>query len=54
MESSPLPVRDYPAEFRVRADGDGGSIVEWSSEFEITADDREAARDLVRQFLVAG
>jgi hypothetical protein len=28
--------------------------VEWSSEFEITADDREAARDLVRQFLVAG
>lgn len=32
--SSPLPVANYTATLRVRDDGKGGAIVEWSSEFE--------------------
>jgi Polyketide cyclase / dehydrase and lipid transport len=54
MESGALPVRDYVAEFRVRPDGEGGSIVQWSGDFEVTSPDRENMRDLVRQFLTAG
>ncbi len=32
--SSPLPVANYTATLRVRDDGKGNSVVEWSSEFE--------------------
>ncbi|GAB3384509.1 SRPBCC family protein [Amycolatopsis echigonensis] len=54
MESGALPVRDCFAEFRVRPDGEGGSTVQWSSEFEVVSPDYEATRDAVRQFLAAG
>ena len=32
--SGPLPVANYTATLRVRDDGNGNSIVDWSSEFE--------------------
>jgi len=32
--SGPLPVANYTATLRVRDDGKGNSVVEWSSEFE--------------------
>ncbi|MEV6900335.1 hypothetical protein [Amycolatopsis sp. NPDC051372] len=30
------------------------STVQWSCDFEVTSPDREAVRDLIRQFLTAG
>lgn len=32
--SGPLPVANYTATLRVRDDGEGNSLVDWSSEFE--------------------
>src|SRR5215831_4583526 len=36
MEATAMPVTDYSAEFRVRDSGDGRSLIEWSSDFEVT------------------
>lgn len=33
---SPLPIRNYVAEIRVKDNGDGSSTVEWSSDFDVT------------------
>lgn len=38
MESTGMPVRDYVGELRVENDGDSGSTVVWSAEFEPASD----------------
>jgi hypothetical protein len=54
MESSAMPVRDYEAELRVQARGDGTSTVRWTSEFEVTSGDEQETAGTVRAFLEAG
>ena len=51
MESSPTPVRDHVAEFRV--DDDGTSTVVWTAEFEPTLVDFRTIGN-IRAFLKAG
>ncbi|MBO0829877.1 MAG: SRPBCC family protein, partial [Streptosporangiales bacterium] len=54
MESTAMPVRDYRAELRVEPDGDGGSTVRWTSDFEVTGDDHDGTAEVIRGFLDAG
>jgi len=54
MEASAMPVTGYSAEFRIRKGGSGTSVVEWSSDFEVTAEPASQTVDLVRGFLEAG
>jgi mxaD protein len=54
MEDTAMPVTDYSAEFRVRPHGDGASMVEWSADFEVTAEPASQAVDMVQGFLGAG
>lgn len=51
--STPAPVRDYAAEFRVEDNGDGTSTVVWSAEFEPTVKDFQTT-EIIRSFLKAG
>lgn len=55
MESSAMPVRDYVGELRVEDDGDSGSTVIWSAEFEPAGggDERQIAQS-VHSFLKTG
>ena len=53
IESSPIPVRDYVAEFRVDDNGDGTSTVVWSAEFEPTVTDFRTVEN-IRDFLKTG
>jgi uncharacterized protein YndB with AHSA1/START domain len=54
MEDTAMPVTDYSAEFRVRPSGAGASVVEWSADFEVTAEPATQAVDLIQGFLGAG
>ena len=54
MEARAMPVTGYSAEFRARKGGNGTSVVEWSSEFEVTAGPPSQMVDLVQGFLEAG
>lgn len=54
MEASPMPVRDYVAEFRVQSDTNGNSTIRWTADFETTSDDPASTVDMVQQFLTTG
>lgn len=54
MESTPLPVRDYVAEFRIDPAGSKASRVVWSSDFRVTSGDEAAGVEMIRGFLAAG
>ena len=53
LESTPMPVRDYTAEFRVDSNEDGTSTVVWSAQFEPLSDD-PATTETIKAFLKAG
>ncbi|SEK05539.1 alpha/beta fold hydrolase [Paraburkholderia diazotrophica] len=53
MEFTPMPVRDYVAEFRIDANADGTSTVVWSAEFAPLSDD-EGTTNVISGFLNAG
>ncbi len=53
IETSPMPVRDFVAEFRVDDNGDGTSTVVWSAEFEPTVTDFRTVEN-IRAFLKSG
>jgi len=47
IDKSPLPVSDYESEIKVTLDGQGGSIVTWSSNFNASgASDAEAEKTI--------
>ncbi|WP_415892119.1 SRPBCC family protein [Neptuniibacter sp. PT8_73] len=47
IDKSPLPVSDYESEIQVKLDGQGGSIVVWSSSFNAAgASDAEAEKTI--------
>ncbi|WP_415881851.1 SRPBCC family protein [Neptuniibacter sp. QD72_48] len=47
IDESPLPVSDYESEIQVKLDGQGGSIVVWSSSFNAAgASDAEAEKTI--------
>lgn len=52
MEATGMPVRDYVGELRVEHDGDSGSTVVWSAEFEPEGDERQVAEG-VHSFIKA-
>jgi Polyketide cyclase / dehydrase and lipid transport len=52
--STPMPVRDYVAELRVRNDGGNASTVEWSSDFTVTSGDEHSTANMIRSFFDAG
>jgi hypothetical protein len=54
QENPLLTVTDYSAVFRVRPGGAGASVVEWSADFEVTAEPASQAVDLIQGFLGAG
>lgn len=54
MESTAMPVRDYVGEFRVESDGDSGSTVVWSAEFEPDSDNERQAAESVHSFFKTG
>lgn len=54
MESTGMPVRDYVGELRVENDGDSGSAVVWSVEFEPAGGDEHRIAESVHGFLKAG
>jgi mxaD protein len=54
MESTPLPVRDYKAEFEIIDEDLAVSRVLWSTYFEVTSEYEAATIDTVRGFLRAG
>lgn len=54
MESGPLPVGGYTAEFRVDDDIDGTSTVSWIADFDVTSGDETEVVAMVRGFLEAG
>lgn len=47
IDKSPLPVSDYESEIKVKLDGQGGSVVTWSSSFNASgASDAEAEKTI--------
>lgn len=52
--SSPMPLSNYEATLRVRADGPTSCTVEWSSKFDAEGADENAAATAVRQVYEAG
>ncbi len=52
--SGPLPVANYTATLRVRDDGKGGSLVDWSSEFEPAGTNENDAVKAVQGIYQAG
>lgn len=54
MESSGMPVRDYVGELRVESDGDSGSNVVWSAEFEAAGGNERKVAQSVLGFFKAG
>ena len=53
FDESPLPVKDYRATIRVRADG-GGSLVEWEGTFEPAGISDAQAVELIEGIYQAG
>ena len=51
---SPLPVSNYIATIRVKEDGEGKTIVEWSSEFEAEGTAENEAMDVIAGIYQAG
>jgi len=54
LESSPLPVRDYEAEFQIIDEDMAVSRVLWTAYFEVTGESEAATIETVRGFLRAG
>lgn len=54
LESSPLPVRDYEAEFQIIDEDLAMSRVRWTAYFEVTGEYEAATIDSIRGFLRAG
>jgi hypothetical protein len=52
--SAPLPVANYTATVRVRDDGTGKSLVEWSSEFEPSGASETDAMQAIQSVYQAG
>jgi hypothetical protein len=51
--SSPMPVKDYVAELRVRSEDGSASTILWSSDSQVTSEDEEVV-GMVREFFNAG
>ena len=54
MESTPMAVQDYHAEFCVADEGSDVSTVVWSAHFHVTAGDESQTVGAIRSFLRAG
>ena len=54
LESSPLPVRDYEAEFQIIDEDMAMSRVLWTAYFEVTGEHEAATIESIRGFLRAG
>lgn len=51
---SPLPIRNYVAEIRVKDNGDGSSTVEWSSDFDVAGGNEADITKTLREVYQAG
>jgi mxaD protein len=51
---SPLPIRNYVSEIRVKDNGDGTSLVEWSSDFDVTAGNENDVVKTIQEVYQAG
>jgi mxaD protein len=54
METTRMPVRDYVGELRVENDGESGSTVVWSADFEPSGADEARVAESVHSFISAG
>src|SRR5262249_41141271 len=54
ITSTPLPVKDYLAELRVRDTGQGSSTVTWTSNFAVEPNDEAKTVKTVQAFFDAG
>ncbi len=48
ITDSPLPISNYVSEIRVKDNGDGTSIVEWSSDFTVNTSTPTGENDVVK------
>ena len=51
---SPLPIKDYVAEIRVKDNGDGTSTVEWSSDFNVNSSNESDVVKTIQSVYQAG
>ena len=51
---SPLPIRDYVSEIRVKDNGDGTSTVEWSSDFNVNSSNESDVVKTIQSVYQAG
>ncbi|PSK98696.1 mxaD protein [Haloactinopolyspora alba] len=54
MESTPLPVADYVAEFRIDPIDGSSCVIRWTADFRATSGQEADAVDTVQSFLAAG
>ncbi len=54
ITESPLPLRDYFSEIRVKDNGDGTSTVEWSSDFGVTTSNENDVVKTIQEVYQAG
>ena len=51
---SPLPIKDYVSEIRVKDNGDGTSTVEWSSDFNVNSSNESDVVKTIQSVYQAG
>jgi mxaD protein len=51
---SPLPIRNYVSEIRVKDNGDGSSTVEWSSDFSVSTGNENDVVKTIQEVYRAG
>ena len=54
ITQSPLPIRDYVSEIRVKDNGDGTSTVEWSSDFAVNTSNESDVVKTIQEVYRAG
>lgn len=54
MLSSPMSVKDYTGECRIRDEGDGTSTIVWCNDFRVVSGEESAVAGNIRQFLSTG
>lgn len=52
--SSPMPIKDYVAEFRVADNGDGTSTVVWGGDLQVTSGNEIKTVEKIQGSLTAG